>query len=235
MVRLKPDATDGLETATAHAPARSDTARVGPPTTCSSSAAAFTAWRARTTRRAAACASRWSRRTTSAAAPRSTIRRPRTAGCARCSRDGSGARGSRSASAARSRASRRGCCGRCPSSSAPTGRPSRTGWSLRAAFKLDAWIGRHRNRRRRAGAAPARRRGSSRRPRRCELFAGVRPERLTGGAQWYDYQMVEGDRLTIAFAAAADRAGADLANHARGDRGAQGRRRASAACSCATS
>ena len=51
---------------------------------CWSSAAAFTAWRARTTPRAAACASRWSRPTTSAAAPRSTIRRPRTAACARC-------------------------------------------------------------------------------------------------------------------------------------------------------
>jgi glycerol-3-phosphate dehydrogenase len=41
----------------------------------------------------------------------------------------------------------------------------------------------------------------------------VRQDGLTGGAQWYDYQMVEADRLTLAFAAAADRAGADLANY----------------------
>ena len=41
----------------------------------------------------------------------------------------------------------------------------------------------------------------------------MRRDKLTGGAQWYDYQMVESDRLTLAFAAAADAAGADLANH----------------------
>ena len=46
-----------------------------------------------------------------------------------------------------------------------------------------------------------------------KLFAGIRSNGLTGGAQWYDYQMVEADRLTLAFAAAADRAGADLANY----------------------
>ena len=45
------------------------------------------------------------------------------------------------------------------------------------------------------------------------LFSGVRPESLTGAAQWYDYQMVQADRLTLAFAAAADRAGADIANY----------------------
>ena len=45
------------------------------------------------------------------------------------------------------------------------------------------------------------------------LFPGIRPDGLTGGAQWYDYQMVEADRLTFAFAEAADRSGADLANY----------------------
>ncbi len=45
------------------------------------------------------------------------------------------------------------------------------------------------------------------------LFPGVRHDQLTGGAQWYDYQMVESDRLTLAFASAADRAGADIANY----------------------
>ncbi len=47
-----------------------------------------------------------------------------------------------------------------------------------------------------------------------KLFPGIREQGLTGGAQWYDYQMVENDRLTFAFAAAADRAGAELANYA---------------------
>src|SRR4029453_11119650 len=45
------------------------------------------------------------------------------------------------------------------------------------------------------------------------LFPGIRQEALTGGPQGYDYQMVEADRLPLPFAAAADRAGADLANH----------------------
>ena len=46
------------------------------------------------------------------------------------------------------------------------------------------------------------------------LFPGIKPDKLTGAAQWYDYQMVEADRLTLAFADAADRSGADLANYA---------------------
>src|SRR5207237_419922 len=56
------------------------------------------------------------------------------------------------------------------------------------------------------------------------LFPGIRQDGLTGGAQWYDYQMVEADRLTLSFAAAADRAGADLANYAEAiDAGGAGR------------
>jgi glycerol-3-phosphate dehydrogenase len=85
--------------------------------------------------------------------------------------------------------------------------------ALRAAFKLDAWLGRHRN----DGVEPELHLPTPRlvsRAATLRLFAGVRPDRLTGGAQWYDYQMVEADRLTLAFAAAADRAGADLVNHA---------------------
>ena len=57
------------------------------------------------------------------------------------------------------------------------------------------------------------RRAWCRRRRRCGSFPASGQEKLTGGAQWYDYQMVEADRLTLAFAAAADRAGADLANY----------------------
>jgi glycerol-3-phosphate dehydrogenase len=85
--------------------------------------------------------------------------------------------------------------------------------ALRAAFKLDAWLGRHRN----DGVEPELHLPAPRlvsKAATLRLFPGVKPNGLTGGAQWYDYQMVEGDRLTLAFAAAADRAGADLANHA---------------------
>ena len=85
--------------------------------------------------------------------------------------------------------------------------------ALRAAFRLDAWLGRHRNR----GLEPELHLPAARlvsKAATLRLFPGIRPDGLTGGAQWYDYQMVEADRLTLAFAAAADRAGADLANYA---------------------
>jgi glycerol-3-phosphate dehydrogenase len=85
--------------------------------------------------------------------------------------------------------------------------------ALRAAFKLDEWIARHRN----DGVEPELHLPAPRlvsKAATLRLFAGIAPQQLTGGAQWYDYQMVEGDRLTLAFAVAADRAGADLANHA---------------------
>ena len=84
--------------------------------------------------------------------------------------------------------------------------------ALRVAFRLDAWIGRDRN----AGVEPELHLPEARlisKAATLRLFPGVRAEGLTGGAQWYDYQMVHGDRLTIAFAAAADRAGADLVNY----------------------
>src|SRR4051812_7878858 len=70
--------------------------------------------------------------------------------------------------------------------------------ALRAAFKLDAWLGRHRN----DGVEPELHLPKARlvsKAATLRLFAGIRPERLTGGAQWYDYQMVEADRMTIAF------------------------------------
>jgi glycerol-3-phosphate dehydrogenase len=84
--------------------------------------------------------------------------------------------------------------------------------ALRAAFKVDTWLGRHRN----DAVEPELHLPAPRvisKAATLRLFAGIKPERLTGGAQWYDYQMVESDRLTFAFAAAADRAGADLANY----------------------
>jgi glycerol-3-phosphate dehydrogenase len=85
--------------------------------------------------------------------------------------------------------------------------------ALRAAFRIDRWLGRHRN----DGVEPELHLPAPRlisKAAALKLFPGIRQEGLTGAAQWYDYQMVEADRLTFAFAAAADRAGADLANYA---------------------
>src|SRR5262245_54479531 len=85
-------------------------------------------------------------------------------------------------------------------------------FALRAAFKIDGWLGRTRNQ----GLEPELHLPTARlvsRAATLRLFPGIRPDGLTGGAQWYDYQMVEADRLTLAFAAGADRAGADLANY----------------------
>ena len=45
------------------------------------------------------------------------------------------------------------------------------------------------------------------------LFPLVKQEGLKGGAVWYDYQMQQADRLTFAFALAAEARGAVLANH----------------------
>jgi glycerol-3-phosphate dehydrogenase len=84
--------------------------------------------------------------------------------------------------------------------------------ALRAAFKLDAWIGRDRN----DGVEPELHLPPARlvsKAATLRLFPGIERKDLTGGAQWYDYQMVESDRLTIAFAAAADRAGAEIVNY----------------------
>jgi glycerol-3-phosphate dehydrogenase len=81
-----------------------------------------------------------------------------------------------------------------------------------AGFRLDAWLGRHRN----DGIEPELRLPPPRlvsRTATLKLFAGVRDAGLTGGAMWYDYQMVEADRLTIGFALAAARYGACLANY----------------------
>jgi glycerol-3-phosphate dehydrogenase len=90
--------------------------------------------------------------------------------------------------------------------------PVRNRLALRVAFKIDALIGRDRN----EGVEPELHLPPARllsKTATLKLFPGIRPDRLTGGAQWYDYQMVENDRLTFAVAAAADRAGADLANY----------------------
>ena len=82
-----------------------------------------------------------------------------------------------------------------------------------AGFALEQRLSRHRN----VGVEPELHLPRPRllsRTATIKLFPGIRQGGLTGGAQWYDYQMVENDRLTFAFAAAADRAGAELANYA---------------------
>src|SRR5919198_843321 len=85
--------------------------------------------------------------------------------------------------------------------------------ALRVAFRLDRWLGRHRN----DGVEPELHLPPPRLTSRAatlKLFPGIRPHRLTGGAMWYDYQIVETNRLAMAFAESADGRGARLANYA---------------------
>jgi glycerol-3-phosphate dehydrogenase len=86
--------------------------------------------------------------------------------------------------------------------------------ALRAAFRLDRWLGRHRN----DGLEPELHLPPARLTSRAatlKLFAGVRPDGLTGGANWYDYQIVHTNRLAIAFTEGADARGARLVNYAQ--------------------
>jgi glycerol-3-phosphate dehydrogenase len=85
--------------------------------------------------------------------------------------------------------------------------------AMRAAFRFDRWLGRHRN----DGLEPELHLPPARLTSRAatlKLFAGVRPDGLTGGANWYDYQIVHTNRLAIAFAEGADARGARLVNYA---------------------
>ena len=165
-------------------------------------------------RRAGGFARRSSRRETLAAQRRSTIRRRRTAACGRCrSARLDRAIASRSASGARSRASHRGCCVRCRSWSARIDPGPAT--ASRCAQPSSSTRGSAD-----AATIASSRSSTCRLPRliskaaTLRLFPGIKPDGLTGGAQWYDYQIVEADRLTFAFAEAADRSGVDLANYA---------------------
>jgi glycerol-3-phosphate dehydrogenase len=85
--------------------------------------------------------------------------------------------------------------------------------ALRAAFRIDRWLGRHRN----DGLEPELHLPRARLTSRAatlKLFPGVRPDGLTGGANWYDYQIVHTNRLATAFAEGADARGARLVNYA---------------------
>ena len=84
---------------------------------------------------------------------------------------------------------------------------------LRAGFQVDRWLGRHRN----DGLEPELHLPIAKLTSKAatlKLFAGVRQEGLTGGANWYDYQIVRTNRLAIAFAEAAEARGARLVNYA---------------------
>src|SRR5829696_2639286 len=84
---------------------------------------------------------------------------------------------------------------------------------LRAAFRFDRWLGRHRN----DGVEPELHLPPAKLTSRAatlKLFPGVRQDRLTGGANWYDYQIVHTSRLAIAFAEGAAARGAHLVNYA---------------------
>jgi glycerol-3-phosphate dehydrogenase len=87
--------------------------------------------------------------------------------------------------------------------------------ALRAAFRLDRWLGRHRN----DGLEPELHLPPAKlisRAATLKLFPGIRQDRLTGGANWYDYQIVHTNRLAIAFAEGAAARGARLVNYAQG-------------------
>jgi glycerol-3-phosphate dehydrogenase len=89
---------------------------------------------------------------------------------------------------------------------------TRNSLALRAAFALDALIGFDRN----EGLDPAHHlpagcivSGSEAR----DLFDGVATGAVATCAMWHDYQTVQSDRLTLAFALAAAKHGAELANY----------------------
>jgi len=89
---------------------------------------------------------------------------------------------------------------------------TRSTMALRLGFLADALIGFDRN----AGVEPGLRLPAGRvipRESYRALFGANARAEATGGARWTDYQMPESDRLTLAFAEAACRHGAVLANY----------------------
>ena len=91
---------------------------------------------------------------------------------------------------------------------------TRSRMAMRVAFAADALVGGDRN----TDVPPRLQIPMGRTMPRHEclrLFPGARTKHLTGGALWYDYQMRNTDRLTLAFGLAAAREGACLANYVR--------------------
>src|SRR2546425_865075 len=84
--------------------------------------------------------------------------------------------------------------------------------AMRIGFLLDRLVAFGRNR----GVPPSHRLPGGRvvsRGTAIQRFPGLRRQRLTGAAVWYDYETTEADRLTFAWALAAAEHGAVLANH----------------------
>ncbi len=89
---------------------------------------------------------------------------------------------------------------------------TRSRLAMRVAFTIDAVVGRDRN----AGVTPRLHLPTGRllsREECLQAFPDVRARGLTGAALWFDYQVRNTDRLTLAFALAADAHGACLANY----------------------
>src|SRR5262249_25583302 len=85
--------------------------------------------------------------------------------------------------------------------------------ALRAAFQIDKFLARHRNDQVEPELHLPPPRLTSRAA-TLKLFPGVPQKGLTGGASWYDYQIVLSSRLAIAVAEAADASGAVLVTYA---------------------
>lgn len=92
------------------------------------------------------------------------------------------------------------------------GRGMRSRLVIGAGFRVYDWLSRHRN----DGVTPELHLPKTRLETpvmTTRLFPGIRPDGLTGGALWYDYQTTHAERLTWAVARAAAEAGATLANY----------------------
>src|SRR5262249_59615719 len=88
----------------------------------------------------------------------------------------------------------------------------RNTWTMRAGFLLDRLISAGRNR----GVAGSHRLRRGRvvgRGTAIQQFPGLRRQRLTGAAVYYDYVTTEADRLVFSYAIAAAEHGAVLANY----------------------
>lgn len=90
---------------------------------------------------------------------------------------------------------------------------ARNRWLLRAGFAVYDLLSQGRN----AGVDPSRRLPPSRPLSRAECLAlspMLDPDGVTGGIEWFDCQMHNSDRVTLAFVRSAVRAGAAAANYA---------------------
>jgi len=91
---------------------------------------------------------------------------------------------------------------------------TRTAWALKTAMTIDRLVGFDRN----SGLPASHRLPAGRILNAAQAkskLSGFMTEPPSGAAEWYDYEAVEGDRLTLAFALAAGQSGATLANYVK--------------------